>query len=123
MKLNKKWKSLRLGIAASLVVASSAAAFAEPLKVGFVYLGPVKDGGWTQMHDQARLKLEKALGDKIKTTFVENVPETANSEVCVSPTCRRRQQTDLRHLVRLHGASAESREAVPEREIRARQRF
>jgi basic membrane protein A len=80
MKLNKKWKSLRLSIAAGFLVTSSAVAFAEPLKVAFVYLGPVKDGGWTQMHDQARLKLEQALGDKIKTTFVENVPETADSE-------------------------------------------
>src|SRR5271163_1454288 len=77
--LRKKWKSL--SIAASLIAASSAAAYAaEPLKVAFVYLGPVKDGGWTQMHDEARQKLEKAMGDKIKTTFVENVPETADSE-------------------------------------------
>src|ERR1700734_1745453 len=80
MTLYKKWKSLSLTIAAGFIAASSSAAFAEPLKVAFVYLGPVKDGGWTQMHDEARQKLEKAMGDKIKTTFVENVPETADSE-------------------------------------------
>jgi simple sugar transport system substrate-binding protein len=80
MTLDKKWKSIRLCIAAGFIAASSSAAFAEPLKVAFVYLGPVKDGGWTQMHDEARQKLEKAMGDKIKTTFVENVPETADSE-------------------------------------------
>ena len=80
MTLSRKWKSLPLSIAAGLIVTWSAAASAEPLKVAFVYLGPVKDGGWTQMHDEARLKLEKAMGDKIKTTFVENVPETADSE-------------------------------------------
>jgi simple sugar transport system substrate-binding protein len=78
MKLSKKWKSL--GLAASFIITSSAAFAAEPLKVAFVYLGPVKDGGWTQMHDEARQKLEKALGSAIKTTFVENVPETADSE-------------------------------------------
>lgn len=81
MKLKKSWKSFRLGLAAGLFVATSATAFAaEPLKVAFVYLGPVKDGGWTQMHDTARQKLEKALGSAIKTTYVENVPETADSE-------------------------------------------
>ena len=69
MTLSRKWKSLPLSIAAGLIVTWSAAASAEPLKVAFVYLGPVKDGGWTQMHDEARLKLEKAMGDKIKTTL------------------------------------------------------
>ncbi len=81
MRLSTRLKSLRLTFAVSLIVTSSAVAFAaEPLKVAFVYLGPVKDGGWTQMHDEARLKLEKALGSKIKTSFVENVPETADCE-------------------------------------------
>jgi basic membrane protein A len=70
-----------MGIAAGLMVTVSAAALAaEPLKVAFVYLGPRGDGGWTQQHDMGRLGLEKAMGDKIKTTFVENVPETADSE-------------------------------------------
>ena len=41
------------------------------------------------MHDEARLKLEKAMGDKIKTTFVENVPETADSERVSPARCRR----------------------------------
>lgn len=74
-------KLLPTGIAAGLMVTVSAAALAaEPLKVAFVYLGPRGDGGWTQQHDMGRLGLEKAMGDKIKTTFVENVPETADSE-------------------------------------------
>jgi basic membrane protein A and related proteins len=81
MQLNKISKSLRLCIATGLMVAAPAAAFAaEPLKVAFVYLGPRGDGGWTQQHDVARQKLEEALGSAIKTTFVENVPETADSE-------------------------------------------
>src|SRR5271168_1425272 len=80
MQLNKISKSLRLCIATGLMVAAPAAAFAaEPLKVAFVYLGPRGDGGWTQQHDVARQKLEKAMGDKIKTTYVESVPETADS--------------------------------------------
>jgi simple sugar transport system substrate-binding protein len=81
MQLYKTLKSLPLCIAAGLMVSAPVAAFAaEPLKVAFVYLGPRGDGGWTQQHDMGRLGLEKAMGDKIKTTFVENVPETADSE-------------------------------------------
>jgi simple sugar transport system substrate-binding protein len=53
---------------------------AEPLKIAFVYLGPVGDGGWTYQHDQGRQLLQKHFGDKIKTIFVENVPESADSE-------------------------------------------
>ena len=79
MKNKSAWSVFHASIAAGLIAASSALA-AEPLKVAFVYLGPVGDGGWTQQHDRARLALEKAMGNKIKTTFVENVPETADSE-------------------------------------------
>jgi simple sugar transport system substrate-binding protein len=53
---------------------------AEPLKVGFIYLGPVGDYGWTYEHDLARKKVDAHFGDKVKTTFVENVPEGPDSE-------------------------------------------
>jgi simple sugar transport system substrate-binding protein len=81
MQLSKTLRSLPLFVATGLVAATPMAVrAAEPYKVAFVYLGPVGDGGWTQMHDIARQKLEKALGSAIKTTYVENVPETADSE-------------------------------------------
>jgi simple sugar transport system substrate-binding protein len=54
-----------------------AAAAAEPLKVAFVYIGPVGDAGWTYAHDAGRKAVEAKFGDKVKTTFVENVPESA----------------------------------------------
>lgn len=60
--------------------ASAAAAKAPPLKVAFAYVGPVGDGGWTFAHDNARKALEKELGDKIVTSFVESVPEAADAE-------------------------------------------
>ncbi len=63
-----------------LAWAATGAAAAEPLKIAFVYLGPIGDGGWTYQTDQGRLALEKAMGAKIKTTYVENVPETADAE-------------------------------------------
>ena len=56
------------------------AAKAEPLKIGFAYVGPVGDGGWTFAHDQARKKLEAEFGDKIQTSFVESVPEGPDAE-------------------------------------------
>ena len=77
----KSLKAIGLGLAAGAMTAAPLAAFAaEPLKVAFVYLGPVSDGGWTQQHDKGRLALQKELGSAIKTTIVENVPETADSE-------------------------------------------
>ena len=60
--------------------APAAAAKAEPLKIAFAYVGPVGDGGWTFAHDNARKALEKEFGDKIVTSFVENVPESADAE-------------------------------------------
>lgn len=53
---------------------------AEPLKVGFVYVSPVGDAGWTTQHNLGRLALEKAMGDGVKTTFVDKVPEGADAE-------------------------------------------
>lgn len=67
-------------VATASVAISSPAYAQEPLKVGFVYVGPVGDAGWTYAHDQGRLEMEKNLGAKVKTTFVESVPEGADSE-------------------------------------------
>ena len=66
--------------AAAPAAAPAAAAKAEPLKIAFAYVGPVGDGGWTFAHDNARKALEKEFGDKIQTSFVENVPESADAE-------------------------------------------
>ncbi|MGC8806963.1 MAG: BMP family ABC transporter substrate-binding protein [Thiomonas sp.] len=74
-----------LATAASLAVASlmgpagAPAQAAEPLKIGFVYVGPVGDAGWSFAHNQARLALQAKFGDRIKTQFVESVPEGPDS--------------------------------------------
>ena len=60
--------------------APKAPAKPEPLKIAFAYVGPVGDGGWTYAHDLGRKEAEKEFGDKIKTSFVENVPESADAE-------------------------------------------
>ena len=60
--------------------ASAPAPKPAPLKIAFAYVGPVGDGGWTFAHDNGRKALEKEFGDKIVTSFVENVPESADAE-------------------------------------------
>lgn len=83
-------KFSKLGIlisatALSISVLFSASSLAtEPLKVGFVYVGPIGDHGWSYEHDQGRREMEKYFGDKVKTTFVENVPEGADAERVIS---------------------------------------
>ena len=60
--------------------APAAAPAAEPLKVAFAYVGPVGDGGWTFAHDNGRKAIEAEFGNKVVTSFVENVPESADAE-------------------------------------------
>jgi simple sugar transport system substrate-binding protein len=53
---------------------------ARAMKVAFVYVGPVADGGWTLVHDLGRKEMEQALAGRIRSTFVENVPEGGEAE-------------------------------------------
>jgi simple sugar transport system substrate-binding protein len=66
--------------ASAASAASAPAPKPAPLKIAFAYVGPVGDGGWTFAHDNGRKALEKEFGDKIVTSFVENVPESADAE-------------------------------------------
>ena len=61
---------------------------ADKLKVGFVYLGPVGDLGWTFQHDVGRKKMMDALGDRVDTTYLENVPESADAERALEQLAR-----------------------------------
>ena len=60
--------------------ASAPAPKPEPLKIAFAYVGPVGDGGWTFAHDNGKKAVEKEFGDKVQTSYVENVPESADAE-------------------------------------------
>ena len=57
---------------------------ADKVKAGFIYVGPVSDGGWTYEHNQGRLAVEGAFGDKVETTFVESVSEGPDAERVLS---------------------------------------
>ncbi len=73
--------------AATLAFAASASA-ADKAKICFVYVGSKTDGGWTQGHDHGRQDLEAALGDKIETQYLENVPEGADAERAIERLAR-----------------------------------
>ncbi|NIR31917.1 MAG: BMP family ABC transporter substrate-binding protein [Gammaproteobacteria bacterium] len=74
-------RTLLATVAAALLWAAGAGTAAEhPLKVGFVYVSPIGDAGWTYQHELGRRALEEALGDRVETKYVENVPEGAESE-------------------------------------------
>ena len=66
--------SMFLGLMSSLAFA------ADPVKVGFVYVGPVGDHGWTYRHDIGRQQVEEAFGDKVKTSYVESVKYGPDAE-------------------------------------------
>lgn len=72
-------KSLLAGAAMALGLASTGHA-EDPLKVGFIYVGPVGDLGWSYQHDQGRQAVEAEFGDKVQTTYIESVPEGADAE-------------------------------------------
>ena len=67
-------------VAATLGVSAFADAPKDKAKVGFIYVGPTGDHGWTYRHDIGRQQVEEAYGDRVETTFVESVPEGADAE-------------------------------------------
>ena len=76
MKLSRVLSSAVIAAA----LAGSGAFAADKTKVGFVYVGPVGDGGWTYEHDQGRKAVEAEFGDKVETVYVESVPEGPDAE-------------------------------------------
>src|SRR6202035_3365629 len=78
--------------AAAVMVTAGATLFgasaADKLKVGFIYLGPVGDFGWTYQHELGRQAVVKDLGDKIETTYLENVSEGPDAERSIEQLAR-----------------------------------
>ena len=80
-------KKTTLALAAGLVLAATAsfgaanaASHGGKTKACFVYIGPTGDFGWTYQHDQGRLAVEKAFGDKVETAYLESVPESSEAQ-------------------------------------------
>ncbi|MBA3325555.1 MAG: BMP family ABC transporter substrate-binding protein [Rhodobacteraceae bacterium] len=79
--LNRRRLLGALGAAAALPLAPRLGRAQDgPLKVAFVYIGPVGDFGWTYAHEQGRLMVEEHFGDAVETTYVENVAEGPDAE-------------------------------------------
>src|ERR1700704_3956107 len=86
----KSMRKILLAATAALLTTglSFGASAADKLKVGFIYLGPVGDLGWTYQHDLGRLAMVKEFGDKVETTFLENVSEGPDSERSIEQLAR-----------------------------------
>ncbi len=78
--MNPTTTALRALLAAIALCVAAGAAHAQALKIGFVYVGPVGDHGWSYRHNEGRLAIEAALGSKVQTTYVESVSEGADAE-------------------------------------------
>ena len=70
--------------ALALTLGFGSAAAAQDVTAGFIYVGPVGDGGWTYEHNKARLAVEEQFGDKVKTIYQESVPEGADAERAIT---------------------------------------
>ena len=79
--------SITLGAFALALGLASPAMAQEKLKVGFIYVGPVGDFGWSYQHDVGRKAIEAAFPGKVETTYIENVPE-ADSERSIEQLAR-----------------------------------
>ncbi|TDT76904.1 nucleoside-binding protein [Litoreibacter halocynthiae] len=76
-----KRRTILAGAVAALALTTGAFADGHAkTKVGFIFVGPVGDGGWTYEHNQGRLAVEAEFGDKVETIFQESVPEGADAE-------------------------------------------
>lgn len=73
--------SMKRSLAAAIALTISSSVMAEdPMKIGFVYVGPIGDHGWSYQHDLGRKAVEAHFGDQVQTTYVENVAEGADAE-------------------------------------------
>jgi basic membrane protein A and related proteins len=86
-----QWHKWAMPVALAICAAGwlpPAAAADTPLKVGFVYVGPIGDAGWTYQHDSGRREMEKALAGKVTSQYVESVPEGVDAERVIGELAR-----------------------------------
>ena len=87
-RIGRSWPIAGLIAATAAALPSTPLAQAPPLKVGFVYVTPIGEAGWTYQHEQGRLEMQKALGRQVQTTVVESVPEGADAERVIRDLAR-----------------------------------
>ncbi len=74
------YKNLAAAFAAASFLFPVQAQKAEPLKVGVVHVAPISDAGWVHQHEQARVAVQSAFGDRVQARAVENVAEGPDAE-------------------------------------------
>ena len=80
MSISRLLRTSLAAAALSALAAAGAAAQEDPTKVGFVYVGPIGDHGWTYRHDIGRQAIEAEFGDAVETSYVESVSEGPDAE-------------------------------------------
>ena len=83
-------RTLLAALAATALMAPGVAAAdaLDKVKACFIYVGPIGDFGWSYQHDQGRLAVEEALGDKVETAYLESVKEGADAERAIERFAR-----------------------------------
>ena len=81
-------KAFALMVSLALLLSISTFAFGDELKVGFIYVGPIGDHGWTYQHHQGLLAVEEEFGDRVETIHVENVAEGPDAERAITRLAR-----------------------------------
>jgi basic membrane protein A len=86
----KRWflKTAAAAAVGALALGGTAAMAQQKMKVGFVYVGPVGDFGWSYQHDEGRKAVVARYGDRVETTFVENVSEGPDAERVIEQLAR-----------------------------------
>jgi basic membrane protein A and related proteins len=84
----KKWTMVAVVAMLAIAPMTFQTHAADKLKIGFVYLGPIGDLGWTFQHDVGRRALVAAFGDRVDTTYLENVPEGPDAERSIEQLAR-----------------------------------
>ena len=76
----QRFKAFASSVLLASLAVTGAAMAEEPLKLGFIYVSPIGDAGWTYQHDLGRKAVEEKFGDKVQVKYVESVPEGAEAE-------------------------------------------
>ena len=84
---------------------------AADLKVGFVYVSPIGEAGWTYQHELGRRAVEESFGAQVETTFVESVPEGADAERVINNLAGKGHDLIFFHFFWLYGAHPKSSQA------------
>ena len=115
-------KSTAAGLAAAPALGRSAFA-ADPLKVGFIFLGPIGDYGWTWAHNKGRLAMDAAFKGQVVSSYVENVKEDASAVPILKDLAQSGSKLIFTTSYGYMDQTVEVAKQFPERQIRALHRI